>query len=90
MRKSGLPREFKLFLEAAKGLEFTETPKYDYFRQLLYDLYQRVPGGGGDMDYIYDWTPQPAPAVLAQVAAPASAQLAEEIGEEDALYERGG
>jgi hypothetical protein len=42
----GLPREFKLFLEAAKGLEFTETPKYDYFRQLLYDLYQRVPGGG--------------------------------------------
>ena len=40
--------------------------------------------------YLYDWTPQPAPAVLAQVAAPASAQLAEEIGEEDAFYERGG
>ena len=47
----GYPEEFKTYIEYCRGLEFEQTPDYDYLRGLLKNLFERE---GYSYDYEYD------------------------------------
>lgn len=49
---SGLPGEFRHFLEYARGLDFYETPEYSRYRDMFRRLFESK---GYKYDYIYDW-----------------------------------
>jgi serine/threonine protein kinase len=49
----GFPREFVLYLEAARGLRFEDRPDYSYLKGLFKDLFVRE---GYVLDHRYDWT----------------------------------
>lgn len=46
------PAEFKIYLDYVKGLEFTDTPDYNYIRKLFLNLMKKL---GYDFDFQYDW-----------------------------------
>lgn len=49
----GLPKEFTLYLNHVKSLEFAEKPNYNYLYNLFTQLYKRE---GFVYDGVYDWT----------------------------------
>ena len=51
-RVNVLPHEFKTFLDYSRNLKFTETPDYDYLRNLLNDLLKRKKF---ENDSQFDW-----------------------------------
>lgn len=50
----GLPKEFKLYMEHVKSLEFTEKPNYNYLYNLFTQLFLK---NNFIYDNYYDWTP---------------------------------
>ena len=51
---SGLPEEFKTYLETVRSLGFDEEPHYSEYREMFRDLFLRL---GFTYDYKYDWLP---------------------------------
>lgn len=49
---SGIPREFKFFLDDIRRLDFTDTPHYSLYREIFKDLFIRE---GFSYDYKFDW-----------------------------------
>ena len=49
---SGIPQEFKYFLDEVKKIGFTETPHYSLYREVFRELFIRE---GYSYDYIFDW-----------------------------------
>lgn len=49
----GLPSEFVKYFNYVRSLQFTEEPKYSFFRKLFRDLFERE---GYIYDYKYDWS----------------------------------
>ncbi len=50
----GFPVEFKEFVEDTRNLEYTDTPKYDEYKNKFYDLVTKK--NGQSFDFVYDWT----------------------------------
>ena len=48
----GLPREFNMYMEYCKNLQFEETPDYEYLRNLFHQLFQQC---AYINDNLYDW-----------------------------------
>jgi len=49
----GLPRQFAVYFDYIRSLDFDEKPKYAYLRRIFRDLFVRE---GFDYDHVYDWT----------------------------------
>jgi len=49
---NGFPDEFRILVQYARSLQFTDTPDYSYLRQLFQNLFVR---SGLERDYIFDW-----------------------------------
>ena len=49
---SGIPKEFQLFLDHVRRLEFRDKPDYAFYRDIFRDLFIRE---GYIFDYYYDW-----------------------------------
>jgi serine/threonine protein kinase len=49
----GLPKEFKVYMDYVKSLDFAEKPKYNYLYNLFTQLFKR---NGYEYDNVYDWT----------------------------------
>jgi len=54
----GLPKEFCIFLDSIRSLEFSEQPKYYDYKKLFRDLFIRE---GFIYDCKYDWITEPKP-----------------------------
>ena len=48
----GLPKEFEIYLNYVRNLNFTESPSYGKLKQLFVDLFYST---GYELDYQYDW-----------------------------------
>ena len=51
----GYPREFLIYMQYCRDLEFTQDPDYSYLRRIFKELYVRL---GFENDFIFDWTIQ--------------------------------
>ncbi len=49
----GLPRQFTVYFDYIRSLDFDEKPKYSYLRRIFRGLFVRE---GFDYDHVYDWT----------------------------------
>lgn len=49
----GLPKEFKLYMDYVKGLDFPEKPNYNYIYNLFTQLFKR---NNYKYDHVYDWS----------------------------------
>lgn len=49
---SGIPTEFKLYMDHVKGLEFDDKPNYNYLLSLFTNLYKKM---NYEYDDVYDW-----------------------------------
>ena len=47
-----LPEEFEAFVEYVKKLEFTDVPNYNYLKDLLKKVIEKL---GEEIDFWYDW-----------------------------------
>ena len=48
-----LPREFTVYFDYIRSLDFDEKPKYSYLRKIFSHLFVRE---GFDYDHVYNWT----------------------------------
>ena len=48
-----LPKEFAIYFNHIRSLDFGETPAYAYLRKICRDLFVRE---GYDHDHVFDWT----------------------------------
>jgi len=49
----GLPRQFTIYFDYIRSLDFDEKSKYSYLRRIFRGLFVRE---GFDYDHVYDWT----------------------------------
>lgn len=47
----GLPKEFAVYFDYIRSLDFGKEPKYSYLRKIFRDLFVRE---GFDYDHVYD------------------------------------
>lgn len=70
---SGVPDEFRIFLEYCRTLGFKDKPKYSYLRQLFRDL---AFCKGYEYDNQYDWSEPPSGKLSPKEETPAESKPA--------------
>ncbi|KAK5162818.1 serine/threonine protein kinase [Saxophila tyrrhenica] len=75
----GIPKEFAVFLDYTRCLQFYDKPDYSYLQKILRDLFRRK---GFQYDGVFDWTVYNHQRNAKMIAQPRCAQVAA-IGREE-------